>query len=64
MKYFSKLFNSGQDTGFTTLNTGVIYNKIKQTSISKLTIHAEGIFKDLIFKYTEIELDNYYYIHG
>ena len=64
IKYYSKLLNSREDTGFTTLKAELLDNKIKLTSNSKLTLHAEGICKDLIFKNTEIELDKYYYIPG
>ena len=37
IKYFSKLLNSREDTGFTTLKAELLDNKIKITSNSKLT---------------------------
>ena len=64
IKYYSKLLNSREDTGFTTLKAELLDNKIKLTSNSKLKLHAEGICKDLIFKNQEIELDKYYYVPG
>ena len=64
IKYYFKLLNNREDTGFTTLKAELSDNKIKLTSNSKLVLHAEGICKDLIFKNTEIELDKYYYVPG
>ena len=64
IKNYSKLLNSREDTGFTTLKAELLDNKIKLTSNSKLKLHAEGICKDLIFNNQEIELDKYYYVPG
>ena len=55
IKYYSKLLNSREVTGLTTLKAKLFEIKIKLTTNSKLTLHAEGICKDFIFKNTKIE---------